>query len=71
VLRRLNKALETPPYTMVIHSAPLPDGLEFYHWNIEILPKVTRSGTLEWTTGFHVNPTRPEDAAAFLRQVTV
>jgi UDPglucose--hexose-1-phosphate uridylyltransferase len=71
VLQRLNKALETPPYTMVIHSAPLADGLEFYHWHIEILPKVTRSGTLEWTTGFHVNPTRPEDAAAFLRQVTV
>jgi len=69
VLRRLNTALETPPYTLVIHSAPLADGFDFYHWHIEILPKVTRFGTLEWTTGFHVNPTRPEDAAAFLRGV--
>ena len=39
VLRRLNKALETPPYTLVIHSAPVADGLDFYHWHIEILPR--------------------------------
>lgn len=69
VLRRLDRALEHPPYSLVIHSAPVADGHEFYHWHVEILPRVTRTGSLEWTTGFHMNPTRPEDAAQFLRQL--
>jgi UDPglucose--hexose-1-phosphate uridylyltransferase len=47
------------------------EGHDFYHWHVEILPRVTRTGSLEWTTGFHMNPTRPEDAADFLRQLAL
>ena len=71
VLRRLDRALEQPPYSLVIHTAPVADGHDFYHWHVEILPRVTRTGSLEWATGFHLNPTRPEDAAQFLRQLTL
>ena len=70
VLRRLDRALEQPPYSLVIHTAPVAEGHDFYHWHVEILPRVTRTGSLEWATGFHLNPTRPEDAAQFLRQLT-
>ncbi len=69
MLRRLNQALEHPPYQMAIHSAPVVEGYDFYHWHIEILPRVTRSGALESLAGLHLNPTRPEDAAQFLRDL--
>jgi UDPglucose--hexose-1-phosphate uridylyltransferase len=69
VLRRLDRALEQPPCSLVIHTAPVGEGRDFYHWHLEILPRVTRTGSLEWATGFHLNPTRPEDAAQFLRQL--
>ena len=70
VLRRIEAALERPPYSFVIHSAPVSEAADFYHWHIEILPKVTRFGAFEWATGFHRNPTLPETAAKVLREVT-
>jgi UDPglucose--hexose-1-phosphate uridylyltransferase len=68
VLRRMDAALERPPYSFVIHSAPVSETADFYHWHIEILPKVTRFGAFEWATGFHRNPTPPETAAKVLRE---
>jgi len=68
VLRRMDAALEYPPYSFVIHSAPVSEPTDFYHWHIEILPKVTRFGAFEWATGFHRNPTLPETAAKVLRE---
>jgi UDPglucose--hexose-1-phosphate uridylyltransferase len=71
-LSRLNIALNNPPYNYMLHSAPCktPD-LEFYHWHLEIIPKLTRVAGFEWGTGFYINPTLPEDAAEFLGQITV
>jgi UDPglucose--hexose-1-phosphate uridylyltransferase len=70
LLRRLDRALERPPYSLVVHTAPVGDGFDFYHWHVEIVPRVTRVGGLESTTGFYLNPTRPEDAAEFLRRMS-
>ena len=48
------------------------DTLTFdYHWHIEILPRLTRVAGFEWGTGFHINPTAPEDAAKFLREADI
>jgi UDPglucose--hexose-1-phosphate uridylyltransferase len=68
VLRRMNRALRYPPYNLLIHSAPLsePAG-EFYHWHVEIIPKLTKVAGFEWATGFYLNPTSPEEAAQVLR----
>ncbi len=38
-----------------------------FHWHIEILPRLTPMAGFEWGTGLFINPTPPEDAAAFLR----
>jgi UDPglucose--hexose-1-phosphate uridylyltransferase len=70
MLQRINRALLTPPFNLVIHSAPFQEGLrDLYHWHVEIMPKLTRVAGFEWGTGFHINPTPPEEAAEVLRAV--
>jgi len=70
ILSRLRVALADPSYNYIIHTAPVGDEYrEFYHWHIEIIPKLTRVAGFEWGTGFYINPTRPEDAAKFLREL--
>lgn len=72
VLGRVNVALNNPPFNFVIHSAPLQDGpLNYYHWHIEFMPKLTRVAGFEWGTGFYINPTSPEDAAKYLREINL
>ncbi len=79
-LLRLRAALRDPPYNFVLHTSPpmhLRQGkpaywssLPFdYHWHIELVPRLTKIAGFEWGTGFYMNPTPPEDAAGFLREV--
>ncbi|HSG27993.1 MAG TPA: galactose-1-phosphate uridylyltransferase [Candidatus Krumholzibacterium sp.] len=70
VLLRLDIALDEPPFNFIIHTSPCnqPD-LDYYHWHIEIMPKLTRVAGFEWGSGFYINPTPPEDAARVLREV--
>ena len=70
-LIRLKKVLTDPPFNFIINTAPIQHDqeLEFYHWHIEILPKLTRSAGFEWGTGFYINPSPPEQAAKELRKV--
>ncbi len=69
-LGRLNRALDRPPYNFVLHTAPVSDGdLEYYHWHLEIMPNLTRVAGFEMGSGFHINPTPPEDAAQYLREI--
>jgi len=70
MLRRMNRVLRNPPYNLLIHSAPLaePSG-DFYHWHVEVIPKLTKVAGFEWATGFYVNPTSPEEASQVLRDV--
>ncbi|MFH0811188.1 MAG: galactose-1-phosphate uridylyltransferase [Pseudomonadota bacterium] len=69
-MRRLDKALCGCAYNFVLHTSPLRDReLEYYHWHFEIMPKLTLIAGFEWGSGFFINPTPPEDAAKYLREV--
>jgi UDPglucose--hexose-1-phosphate uridylyltransferase len=69
-LIRLNRALDRPPFNFVFHTAPVADGdAEYYHWHLEIMPKLTRVAGFEIGSGFYINPTPPEDAAQYLREI--
>jgi UDPglucose--hexose-1-phosphate uridylyltransferase len=69
-IRKIDRVLERPAYNCVIHNAPLQEGaMEHYHWHIEIIPKLTKVAGFEVGSGFYVNPTPPEEAAKFLREV--
>ncbi len=69
-LQRLNVALDSPPYNFVLHTAPLGENdLPYFHWHLEIMPKLTRVAGFELGSGFYINPTPPEDAAQYLRDI--
>jgi UDPglucose--hexose-1-phosphate uridylyltransferase len=71
-LRKLEVALDDPPYNYVIHTAPF-DRQELPHfvWHIELLPRLTRVAGFEWGSGFYINPVTPEQAAKFLRDTVI
>jgi UDPglucose--hexose-1-phosphate uridylyltransferase len=72
MLLRLKLALNDPPLNYVLHTRPIArDCHEYFHWHIEIIPKLTRVAGFEWGSGFYINPTSPEEAAAYLRQIDV
>ncbi len=68
VLRRIKKYLRDPDLNFFIHTAPLGGGdYGYYHWHIEITPKISTWGGLELSTGVDINVVDPEMAAATLR----
>jgi UDPglucose--hexose-1-phosphate uridylyltransferase len=77
VFSALHAVLDDPAYNMIIHQAPAqPEKFyhdvrarvnDFYHWHIEVLPRVVRVSGFEYGTGFYVNPVLPETAAADYR----
>jgi UDPglucose--hexose-1-phosphate uridylyltransferase len=72
LLTRTDQVLDFPAYNLVLQSAPLREShLESYHWHIEFMPRLTRIAGFEWGTGFYINPTSPEEATRFLREVSV
>lgn len=79
VLRRQRNVLRDPPFNFILHNAPSShyrpgkpgywESLPYdYHWHIELVPRLTKPAGFEWGTGFHINPTSPEEAAHFLRE---
>jgi UDPglucose--hexose-1-phosphate uridylyltransferase len=70
---KVKKLFGSPAYNLMLHSAPLvnEDGVEYYHWHFEYIPKLTRVAGFEWGTGFYLVPTPPELAASYLKQISV
>lgn len=72
VLRQMDRILDKPPYNFVIHTSPFKEETnEYYHWHIELIPKLTKIAGFEWGSGFYINPTPPEEAAKFMREVKI
>ena len=77
--QKLNAALKDPPYNFILHTAPFhrpKTGYwrtieEDFHWHMEIMPRLTQVAGFEWGAGVFINPTSPEQAAAFLKEATV
>lgn len=72
VLMRIKIALDSPPYNFALHSAPFQgDHGAYFHWHIEVMPKLTKIAGFEQGTGFYINPVPPEEAAEILRSVPI
>ena len=71
-LLRMDKVLDSPSYNYIIHTSPVGEEANaYYHWHLEMMPKLTKVAGFEWGTGFYINPTPPEESAKFLREVEV
>ncbi len=71
-LQKLEVALDEPPYNYILHTAPFDTyELKYYHWHMEIIPRLTGVAGFEWGSGFYINSVPPEDAAKFLRQTEI
>ena len=71
-LKQMDKVLDLPPYNFMIHTSPFKNETnDYYHWHIEIKPKLTKIAGFEWGSGFHINPTSPEIAAKFMREAQI
>ena len=69
VLRKIDIALEKPAYNLYLHTMPLREERnDWYHWHLELKPTLAQHAGFEWASGCTINPTPPEEAAAFLRQ---
>jgi UDPglucose--hexose-1-phosphate uridylyltransferase len=71
-LAKLHLALDDPPYNFILHTAPFSESSSpSYHWHVEIMPTLGKVAGFEWGSGFYINPTPPEEAARFLRELEV
>jgi len=66
---RFRTLLSDPPYSFVVHTSPIQEQFhrDEYHWHVEARLRIGLREGFEWGTGFFVNPTPPENAAALLR----
>ncbi len=71
LLARLWRLLGDPDYNFVIDTAPEQmDHVPFYHWHLEIYPKLTTPAGFEIGSGIGINVVEPEQAAARLRETS-
>lgn len=67
VLKKLRVTMEDLSYNLIIHTMPVKEpGVPYYHWHIEIMPKLSQVAGFEWGTGFYINTVSPEDAASMM-----
>lgn len=68
VLGKLNSTLNDPPLNLFFHTSPnsLPD-TKFYHWHLEIAPRLAKYGGFELGSQVIIDVVSPEKAAQFLR----
>lgn len=68
VLEKLHSKLEDPDYNIMIRTAPIKDTQEdYYHWYVQILPRLTTPAGFELGSGVFINSSLPEETAEFLR----
>ncbi len=73
-LGKVRAALGDPDYNFYIHTAPVSHdpaeraGYEYYHWHIEIVPRVKIDAGFELGTAISINQVDPDDAAHELRE---
>ncbi len=72
LLQQIDRGLGYPAYNYVLHQGAAHDPqLPYFHWHLEVIPRVARIAGFEWGTGYFVNHTTPEQSAAYLRDIKI
>ncbi len=68
-LFKLYSKLNDPDYNFVFHTAPIKDeGEDYYHWHLQITPRLTTPAGFEMGSGIFINVSLPEETAKFLKE---
>ncbi len=72
-LAKIYQGLGNPAYNFFIHTPPASHNKEYdyYHWHLEINPRLGVWGGFELGTGGDVIDTDPDEAARYLRSIKV
>ncbi len=69
VLRQMHAKLNDPNYNLIIRTAPIKDAEEdYYHWYVQILPRLTTPAGFELGSGVYINTVLPEETAKFIKE---
>ena len=72
ILSRLYCGLDSPDYNYMVHSAPYhEDPADYYHWHLQILPRLSEVAGFELGSSIYLNTMSPEESARYLREVNV
>lgn len=67
-LKALKDLVNDPPYNYGFHLALNREAENYYHWHMEVYPKLTIWAGFEKNTGMYINTITPETAATELRK---
>jgi UDPglucose--hexose-1-phosphate uridylyltransferase len=68
-LKGLKDLVNDPPYNFGFHMSIHREDQEFYHWHLEVYPKLAIWAGFEKSTGMYINTVTPETAATELRRI--
>lgn len=70
ILELWELAIGRVDHNLVLHSAPFAFADKaYYHWHLEMLPRLSTHGGFEWGSGAYINATASEVAARHLREL--
>ena len=69
-LGRLKKLVNDPPYNYGFHLALDKEARDYYHWHLEVYPRLAIWAGFEKSTGVYINTMTPETAAESMRNAS-
>jgi UDPglucose--hexose-1-phosphate uridylyltransferase len=67
-LAGLKRLVNDPPYNYGFHLTLDKDAYDYYHWHLEVYPRLAIWAGFEKSTGMYINTVTPETAAESLRK---
>ena len=64
----LRSLLNDPPYNFGLHTMCDDNSVDYYHWHLEVYPRLAIWAGFEKSTGVYINTISPEDAAMELKE---
>ena len=67
-LKALKTLVNDPPYNYSFHLSISREAKDYYHWHLEVYPRLSIWAGFEKNTGMYINTVKPETSAAELKK---
>jgi UDPglucose--hexose-1-phosphate uridylyltransferase len=68
-LKALKDLVNDPPYNYGFHFSINREARDYYHWHLEVYPRLSIWAGFEKNNGMYINTVKPETSAAELRKI--